>query len=69
MSSIVMRTGYLAIPDYFATEEAKPQETFMERLERKRLSQCGHYMLLARRKLDCPVQYQGVLVTFTKKEI
>ncbi|MBQ9697143.1 MAG: hypothetical protein IJ694_08830 [Acidaminococcaceae bacterium] len=66
MSSVVMRTGYLAVPDYFVKEEAATSEGFIQRLTRKRLNQAGHYKMLTLRKLDCPVQYQGVLFSFGK---
>ena len=39
MSAIVMRTGYLAVPDYFVKEESENAETYVQRLTRKRLNQ------------------------------
>ena len=67
MSSIIMRTGYLAVPDYFVKEEAEKTETYVQRLTRKRLNQAGHYKMQTLRKLDCPKQYQGVLFSFEKQ--
>lgn len=66
MSAIVMRTGYLAVPDYFVKEEAENTETYVQRLTRKRLNQAGHYKMQTLRKLDGPKQYQGVLFSFEK---
>jgi hypothetical protein len=66
MSSVVLRTGYLTVPDYFVKEEAKESETYLQRLTRKRLNQAGHYKMQTMRKLNTPVQYQGVLFSFGK---
>lgn len=68
MSAIVVRTGYLVTPDCFVNEEANPSETFIQRLTRKRLNQAGHYRMLVEHKLNCPVQYQGVLISFRERE-
>ena len=37
MSAIVVRTGYLVTPDCFVNEEAKPSESLIQRLTRRRL--------------------------------
>lgn len=66
MDAVMMRTGYLAVPDYFRAETAKSGEGFIERLTRRRLGQCNHYMMLTKHKMDCPKQYQGVLFSFEK---
>lgn len=63
MSTIVMRTGYLAVPEYVGEGSVK-SESLIQRLIHKRLSQAEHYKMITNRKLDCPVQYQGVLFSF-----
>lgn len=50
MNAVMMRTGYLAVPDYFRAETAKSGEGFIERLTRRRLGQCNHYMMLTKHK-------------------
>ncbi len=66
MSAIVMRTGYLSIPEEMFCVKAQPSENFIQRLTRMRINQAAHYKMLTRHKLDCPVQYQGVLFSFNK---
>ena len=63
MATIVTRTGYLAVPEYVGEGNEK-SESLIQRLIHKRLSQAEHYKMIASRKLDCPVQYQGVLFSF-----
>lgn len=63
MSTIVMRTGYLAVPEYVGEGSVK-SESMVQWLTHKRLSQADHYKMLTNGKLDCPVQYQGVLFSF-----
>lgn len=58
MSTIVMRTGYLAVPEYVGEGSVK-SESMVQWLTHKRLSQADHYKMLTNRKLDCPVQYQA----------
>jgi hypothetical protein len=58
-----MRTGYLAVPEYVGEGSVK-SESMVQWLTHKRLSQADHYKMLTNRKLDCPVQYQGVLFSF-----
>ena len=66
MSTIVMRTGYLAVPEYVGEGSVK-SESMVQWLTHKRLSQADHYKMLTNRKLDCPVQYQGVLFSFKEQ--
>ncbi len=65
MASIVMRTGYLAVPEYVGEGNERP-ESLIRWLIHKRLSQAEHYKMITRRQLDCPIQYQGVLFSFEK---
>lgn len=66
MSAIVMRTGYLAVPEEMFCVKAQPSESFTQRLTRMRINQAAHYKMLTQHKLGCPVQYQGVLFSFNK---